>query len=276
MARIALLPTIGQTHILGEWFKSYENWQHEIDKLYINVAGSSHGGSLKEMMSWVKKDDILMFIEEDAIIFKTGIVEECFKEIEEGNYDALGSPRMSCHPEIAIAAKKKWKLDYTGFGDKGPNYWPNFFFCKVSDLLKTDLDFGAKSWKQGDYIKELDHTVKEKAISGDTFVWISIQLRAMGLKIKEIPQYHCSPYDLQDHQEKKNIFDGECPWFHLGSLAGNFHHPNSDMERLELERRTMWHQLCGKDMKEVIDKYGLDKGRIEEWLCIYKNLLNEN
>lgn len=271
--RVALLPTIGQPHILGTWLKYYERWQNEVDKLLIHVGAPSHGKGIAKLLSWVKPEDMVMLIEEDAIIFKKGIVDQCFSFIEKGKCHALGSPRMSCHSEIADAAKKKYRLDYSGLGDKGPNYWPNFFFCQAKDLLQTDRHFEAKSWKKGDYIKPLNHLVKEEAISGDTFVWTSLQLRAMWLSIKEIPQYHSSPYDLDDYQKKEGLWDGKCSWFHLGSLAGVFSQPQSKMEKLELERRVMWHEFCGHDMHRVIKEYSLNDERIKKWQEAYKELL---
>ena len=45
------------------------------------------------------------------------------------------------------------------------------------------------------------------------------------------------------------------------------------MERLEAERRAMWHELCGKDMSKTIEKFDLRKDKIEEWKQIYREVL---
>jgi len=272
--RVVLLPTMDQPHANGMWLQLYERWQNEVDKLYVHVNDYTHGVALKYMLDkWVYRDDIVMLIENDGIVFKPGIVDKYFKIIEDGKADIVGSPRMSCHPEIAEAAKKKWNLDYEGFGDKGPNLWPNMFFIKAKHLFDTDMHFHAKGWKKGDKIKELDHVVENDNIMGDTLVWTCIQLRAEGLKIHEIPQYHASPYDIENAEKKEGIFDGKCPYFHFGSLTGDFTVPQDDISSRELERRAAWLDLCGQNMSSVVKGYQLNEDRFEQLKIIYKDLL---
>jgi len=271
--RAALLPIYGEMfHTVGLWMQQYQRWQDRVDKLVVDHNNMSHGNSIREMVIGTKHEYLLL-IEQDAVILDPDFLDKCFKMVESGEVDFVGSPRMSCHPQIAKAAKDKWDLNYEGFGDKGPNFWPNFFICKRSDLLKTDLHFEAKSWRVGDHISELDYTVVDENISGDTFVWASIQLRAMGLKYHEVPQYHASPYDIENHRKKEGLWDGKCPWFHFGSITGDFSPPTTDMEKRELERRASWHELAGESMSQVATKFGLNKSRIEQFKEIYRELM---
>lgn len=258
-------------HYSGFWLKFYERWQHEVDQLCINHNTSGHGQSLTKLVNETDSE-YLMFIEEDGIIFKPGIVDKYFKMLEPGQYDVIGSPRMSCSPKITEIAKNKWDLNYEGEGDKGPNFWPNFFFVKRSILMQTDLNFANKSWQPGE---ELLGEKLTETVAGDTMVSMSLQLRNLVPKerILEIPQYHSSPFDFEDYRNNKNIWDGNCSWFHLGSASGDFTPWKTDMERLEAERRAMWHELCGKDMSKTIEKFDLRKDKIEEWKQIYREVL---
>lgn len=280
--RAALLPIFSRSRdgiprepIIGMWLRQFDRWQHTIDKLIIKYNETNHGEALTCMINKLdRKYEYLLFVESDAIILDPTYVDKCFSLIESGEYDYIGSPRMSCHSQISEAARIKWGLDYGGEGDKGPNFWPNFFFCKHTDLLKTDLNFGSRNWKPGEYIDILDHTVQgNEIIGGDTFVWMSIQLRGLKLKYKEIPQYHSSPYDILHAEQGTNLWDGKCPWFHMGSLSGYFCSPNSEIESNELERRAAWHELSGLDMTDILNKFGLRRDVVNCFKDIYLRLL---
>jgi len=119
-------------------------------------------------------------------------------------------------------AKEIWNLDYSGLGDKGCNFWPNYFFIATKYLHMTDYNFGARAWQKGERIEPLDYITKDTCAS-DTFVNTSLQLRAMNLKIAEIPQYHASPDDLEHYEKKQFLFDGKAPWTHIGSLSSGTH-----------------------------------------------------
>jgi hypothetical protein len=180
-----------------------------------------YGEPIRQMLQ-VCREDLVMLLEDDGFIFRPGIVEGIFKGIENGEYDAAGSPRRSCGQEIWDRSKEKYNLNYEGLGDKGPNFWPNFFFCKRKDLLKTDMNFAPIEFQPGEYCHELDYTFKEKN-AGDTFVWTSMQLREMGLKFKEIPQYHASPFELQDRDSHQgNWIDRPPTYLHGGSLSSGW------------------------------------------------------
>lgn len=283
MSRAALLPMPGDPFILNHFVSNFENiWKDEVDKLYIllnmdvrmpqeiiDVSKSiianedkivplfTHnmlfqGAALRYMLPEVK-EDLIISIEDDTVIVKRGQIDKCFRKLETGEADVIGSPRLVCSKQIADACAKKWNLDYSGYGDKGPTFWPNFFFCRKEDLLRTDLHFEPKGWEKGEYIRELDITAEE-VLSSDVFTWLCIQLRAMGLTFYDVPQYHSWTTDLEDLQNGINLGDDNCPWIHIGSLTMTaedllmFVHdpkdytgtPRSEMEKKEYERRYAW------------------------------------
>lgn len=283
MSRAALLPMPGDPFILNHFLSNFENvWKEEVDQLYIllNIDARMprhivdlarglcqdrervttlfvnnmlfQGAALRYMLPTVK-EDLLMSIEDDTVIVKKGQIDRCFRKIESGDADVVGSPRMVCSKQLADACARKWNLDYTGYGDRGPTYWPNFFFCRKSHLLKTDLHFEPKSWESGEYIEELD-TTAEETLMGDVFTWFCIQLRAQGLCFHDVPQFHSRVTDLEDISEGRNLGDTNCAWIHIGSLTMTaedllmFVHdpksyvasPKTAMEKQEYERRYAW------------------------------------
>jgi hypothetical protein len=185
-----------------------------------------------------------------------------------GEADAVGGKRGSCSMEVWERARDVFGLDYSGFGDQGPNFWPCYFFIKKETLLNTDRNFGAKNWKRGEIIESLNnYKVRDENCANDTFVNTSLQLRKMGLRFHYEPQYHGSPNDLSDYAQRVNLWDGQAAWTHVGSLSSGIggvlmddfgrslarrkidepvsgtiipNYCNTDAERLEWERRIQW------------------------------------
>lgn len=301
-----------------------ERWYGEIDNFYINYnnhagvptsvvseflskasedpkvhiiyhpKGIGNGRPITEM-ALISSDDLVMLLEDDGFIFTPGKVNRHFQQIESDLTDILGSPRGSCGTEIWEASKERYSLDYSGYGDMGPNWWPNFFFCKREDLLKTDLNFGSKSFTAGEYSKELDYTFKQ-VNHGDTFVWACMQLRALGLRSQSIPQFHASPYEADEQETKMGNWIGEEPyWLHGGSLStswggyltGSLPDLTHDAARFEIETRVAFWTICSdviegfdefkKEYKagiaRLIDLGQLNRGRINKKIEIYRNLM---
>jgi hypothetical protein len=248
-SRAAILPFPGDPFLLHYWLDFYDKiWGNEIDHLYIylnspiekpvvnyiekicaqrptitliyNPVQTDHGLAINATLDLVK-EEYIMLVEDDGFIFKSGMVDQCFKYLESGQADIVGSKRGSCAFEILEAAKQKWGLDYEGYGDQGCNFWPCFFFCKKDLLLKTDRQFCAQAWKRGEVIEALGYMVEPEIVRGDTFVNTSLQLMAMvpQNRIVYVPQYHGSPDDIQHYEQKMNLFDGKAPWCHIGSLS---------------------------------------------------------
>lgn len=248
------------------------------------------------LMTKCSTDDLVMLLEDDGFIFEPGHVSRCFQQIESDLTDALGSPRGSCGVEVTEAAAKKYNIDLSAYGDSGVNFWPNTFFCKRADLLKTDMDFGSHTWKPGEYSRELDHTFKE-INHGDTFAWACVQLRAMGLRFQNIPQFHADPYEIESKQKgEMNWWKGQRPyWWHAGSLSAGWNgylsdrtpDVSNDSAMREMETRcAFWflatEQVEGFDsfkvlykdgIKNLIQRAGLDTDRIMAKHDLYKLLM---
>jgi len=328
------MPMPGDPIILKAFLLNFDAvWADEVDKLYIclNIDQRTpdqvrdydialldehpkvefvvvdemlfQGAALRRLLEEVK-EDIIFSIEDDTVIIKQGQVDKCFRKIETGEADVVGSPRFSCSQEILDASAEKYDLDYSGYGDKGPNLWPNFFFARKADLLKTDLHFEPKGWEPGERIEELDITAKE-VIAADVFVWLCIQLRAMGKIFYDVPQGHSHPDDIVDMAMGTGLGDPNLPWIHIGSLTmtmedliiqsveprehGN--KPKTGIEKQEICRRFAWLRLfmevtAGKmegmddmrlsydnKMKEFITAFGLSQQLIDNYLKVYRRFI---
>lgn len=253
MSRTVILPTPADPYVCMLWMKMYENFKDEIDHLYVSINSSidhtvarfiqqrfeqdpkttviytdhltQHGTEMARLTR-LTNDDLIMFIEDDGYIIQPKIVDRFFSMIEKDECDVVGSPRTSSSMDIQRVASKKFNVDLSKFGDAGVSLWPNFLFVRRNDLLRTDMDFNARAWMKGDYIEELDWIVDPDNgvdVRGDTFVWGSLQLRALGLRVLEVPQYHLHPYWKSELREHVNVFDHHCPWVHVGSLSGSIY-----------------------------------------------------
>lgn len=340
-SRAAFLPSGGDPFSLFYTLKYYkEFWCDEVDQLYIHISSAiepevidlitktlkdfpkitllitnrelQHGENLNKILD-ICKEDYILFIEDDSIIFKHGIVDKYFKLLEENIVDVIGSERTSCHPWITETISREMKLDFSGYGDHGPAYWPCFFWIKKSDLLKTDRDFNTHFFKQGSTLCSVG--VPEDMV-GDTFVWASLQLRWMGLRIINIPQYHCGPDDPANRLARRSIFDNKCSYMHFGSLSsglraylfddnmlplanrfhvppvpGSLQKPTSHIEKLEMDRRVFWWQqtfnsvnfpdcefktLYQKAIQKVIDTYEITRWELKIWEELYMGVINEH
>ena len=322
VSRAVILPFPGDPFLLNYWLKLYDNiWGKEVDKLYVYLNSSiekevvdyiydrakrskdvvvlyepkmaDHGESINKTLDKVK-EEYLALIEDDALIFKQGMVDMCFSLLEGGKYDIVGSRRGSCALEIIEAAEKKWNIPETGYGDNGPNFWPCFFFTKTAILKQTTRHFGARAWKQGENITPLSYVVAVPVVYGDTFVNTSLELRAMipEERIYYVPQYHLHPDDWRNFENSKTVFDGQAPWLHIGSLSSgvsgvlrdDFNRPlayrttrepeeafklenwaNTEMEKREWERRLCFWLLAWDNREE---------GKITEFADAYRHAID--
>jgi len=326
MTRAAFTSSCGDPFILMLCMKMFrERFYDEVDRYYINV--NNHSGVPKEVMgellsrlsqdpkvhiiyhprgigngppitemTLVSKEDLIVLIEDDFFIFTPGVVSKHFQTIESDLTDALGSPRGSCGEEITSASAKRYGIDLTGYGDVGVNFWPSGFFCKRKDLLRTDLDFGSHTWAAGEYSKELDHTFKD-INHGDTFVWACVQLRHLGLRFHNIPQYHFSPTEPSDQRMGAgNYWGGKSPyWVHGGSLSSGWsgylsgQTPSvvTDGEKYEIESRVAFWQIAlettegfnafrieyKNGIDGLIERANLDFGRIQSKYNLAMNMM---
>lgn len=327
MSRAVFVSSCGDPFITLLAHKLFrERWYDEVDTFYVNLnnhcgvpqevvqefcskisadpkvhliyhpRGIGNGRPITEM-TLVSREDLVMLLEDDGFIFDSGVVNKCFQDIESDLCDAVGSPRFSCGTEIGEALQKKYNLNYDGYGDVGPNFWPNFFFCKRSDLLKTDLDFASKTFTTGEYSPEMDHTFKE-VNHGDTFVWACIQLRAMGARFSHVPQHKADVYEIESKNTKQmNWHPTQQPfkWIHGGSLSagwggylsGRLPDVSHDAAKQEIESRVAFWLIASnviegfesfkKDYQNgieyLITNCNLDRDRIQQKYVIYTELM---
>ncbi|SRR6266702_1473442 len=325
MTRAAFLSSGGDPFISLLVLKLFqERWYNEVDKLYIDYnnhsgvplevaqefvkrameepkvhliyhnRGIGNGMPITEMTK-ISQEDLVMLLEDDGFIFEPGIVDSCFQKIESDMTDIVGSPRGSCGPEIWERSRGKYALDYSGYGDVGPNWWPNFFFCKRKDLLRTDFNFASITFHADEYCKELDYTFKD-INHGDTFVWACMQLRALGLRSQSIPQHHASPYEIDDYNNHTMNWIGDKPkWIHGGSLSTGWGgylsnivpDVSNESALLETETRAAFWTIASsiiegftdfkyqyqKGIESLIANAGLDRDRIGKKVGIYRALM---
>lgn len=301
-------------------------WYNEVDKFYINYnnhatvpieivseflatacqdpkvhmiyhpTGIGNGVPITEMVQ-ISHEDLIMLLEDDGFIFTEGAVNRAFQKIESDLTDVVGSERRSCGDEIWDRSQEKYHLDYSSYGDVGPNWWPNFFFCKRSDILKTDMDFGSVAFKPGDYCKELDYTFKDINY-GDTFVWMCMQLRALGVRSQNIPQHHASPNELEEKEQGiMNWHPSQQPfeWIHGGSLSSGWNgylnrllpDVSNEGAKMEIETRVVFWKIASdvvegfddfkvkyrEGLENLIEKCELDRNRIQGKYDLYRGML---
>jgi hypothetical protein len=327
-SRAAILPFAGDPFLLKYWLELfYRVWADEVDKLYVlcdtciepkvleyieflctadpdkityvyNEKKEQHGDKILRGLLAAKEEYIIL-VEDDSYVFKSGMVDKCFKLLEGGNYDIVGSKRGSCAFEILQRAREMWGVDYEGAGDQGCNFWPCYFLSTRDLLLQTDRNFNSRAWVKGESIIPLGgYGVAVEVVAGDTFVNTSLQLRNMVPESRIIytPQYHAHPDDVKHFEQKTEYtpFDGKACWTHIGSLStgiggilmddqgrclenrlidppkGPTILPRcctTDMEKLEFERRvqfwmTFWENRDPDEIKEFADLYGAAISRI--------------
>ena len=293
-SRAVLLPTPCDPFLLKYWIDNFKKYyKNEVDKLYVHINSSveksvieyiqemldevgasyiykniqvQHGDCLNELLEMCT-EEYVMLVEDDSYVFEKGNINECFEMVESGKVDCVVGKRGSCAIEILERASDLWGIDYNGEGDQGCNFWPNMFFSKRETLLKTDRNFCAKQWNAGDYIPALDYTMKETGC-GDTFVNTSLQLRAMNLRFHYENQYHASPFDIKDYEEKKNLWDGKASWVHIGSLSSGLSGMLVDDNQVPLVDR-----LTGKPRPIELPASIPDEWarRIQMWQTFYDN-----
>lgn len=320
--RAVILPYPGDPFLLRYWLDLFFRvWANEVSKLYVvcNTPVETevveyiekicnhpiinftyidhhiqHGDAINIALDKVTEKNI-MLVEDDGFIFKPGIVDSCFKDLESGVYDIVGSKRGSCSNEILERAAQLWNLNYSGAGDQGCNFWPCYFYSAKALLLRTDRDFNSRAWAQGDIIAPLhDCKVEVPMVTSDTFVSASLQLLNLvpQHRIHYLPQYHAHPDDIKHSEQHAEFtpFDGRASWLHVGSLSSGVsgaimddqgrsiskrkrEEPhgktilpsgwcdvNSDMQKQEWERRvqfwlTFWETRNVSEIKEFAELY---------------------
>lgn len=237
MSRAILLPTTGDPFICSAWIASYKKFQQQyIDKLYVCINSPledvvynylveifeeidasiishrkflDHGPAITKLVE-ICQEDYIFLSEDDFYVQQQGIIHEWFKMVETGLVDVVGSSRGCVGNEIIDAAARKFKL--SGKEARQPSLWPALLVVSTDNLKRTDMNFAGKRFNAGEYVPELDFTPTQTT-GGDTFVWASIQLRALGFKIHTIPHHRWI-----DVLRERNIPPA---WIHVGSSSSS-------------------------------------------------------
>lgn len=237
-SRAVLLPTTGDPYIVSTWLESYRKfWQDAGAKLYVNLNSGidevvmdysvslckqipntetvvhdgliDHGNAITELLNKCSEETVFI-AEEDYYILSSGHLERWFNTVEQNPNSAIVSYRGSCTSELMAATVKKYNITNPLYQTQS-NFWPSLVCVNRSHLEKTDKNFRAKAFQPGEYIKELDWTPSSQQC-GDTFVWMSLQLRALGLDFIYENQWR-----LCDVIAKGNRWVP--PWVHIGSTS---------------------------------------------------------
>lgn len=321
MSRAALMtcvdPFVG---LLGYYFYN-RNFKNEIDRLYIicnnrwpelsKVLGDRVEADPRVVYRYfdreigleavyktfleISNEPYLLFLEDDGYILKRGVVDFYFRGLEDGKYEVVGSPRPSCTPGLWEAGMRKFNLVREGGRDIGPNFWPNFFWIRRDLIEKTDQHFANKMFPAGERIDILDYIPEEDQI-GDTFVWFSLQVRALTTRILEIPQVKAFPTwdDLSFYETEVGH---KLDYIHAGSLSSGlecFFDHNSiarhqGAAKEEMEQRIAfwtiaanfelyddvaeWKTKYLEGMEKMIDDLQLDRDRIKHKVDMFSKLL---
>lgn len=317
MTRAALLLTVGDPYLLEFWFETYNKvWSKEVDKLYVSL--DKRDGLMGEAVAYSKrlcerngativetevsdisngikvlfdacKEELFLLVQDDAPIFRKHSVEQQLERIESGEVDAIGTLIKNYGPEkFNEQLIKKFKHDdwkYHPYRGEGYAFWQNFFFGKIKDIRATDGNLQVETWPRNKYVPFLDITL-EQDCSIDIFVSMTLQMRAAGVRFAYVPQYTPSREDFVDYMQRKNIFDGSCPWMHIAHMSSIYMAilnngwemltSYSDGDQKEYERRMAWWQMLIKRYPQVREELPEFSGRFENVLGDIRRNLNLN
>jgi hypothetical protein len=182
---------------------------HEIGADLVPVPGLqhplSHGEAMRRLVEYCEDDHVLL-IDEDCLFLRPGEVERAFALIEGGECDIVAPAVDDATPEIVAHSKRAFGLDAP------PHFAPCPFYAAREVLVGTDLEFGERSWQQGDVIPLLDLVCQQQEFM-PTFIWTSIQMRARGARARHLVR-HDGPDD-----PASDFFLESPPWVHIGALA---------------------------------------------------------
>jgi hypothetical protein len=298
MTRAALLPTRGDPFSIMLNLHYFDTvWQDEVDRYHILLNSPlefdvvrflqaratrnpkvtftyvdhalDHGPTLTEMVK-AAKEDILVLMEDDFLVYKKGCIDTFCKAVESGSYDIVGDPtHQQCDAELEQAIRQR-------FGLPMDSWWPCFFFARRADLLRTDMHFSSKRFPPGERIELLDCTPSVLQCA-DTFVWMSLQLRALGLRALNIDHHRDSTMqgNYSDYSHNGTISsavdaiftDDEDRPLSIRKLPNAFKYETTlEGGAYEMERRLVWHLL-------MVERFWDEAAEIAEFRDLYKKAI---
>ncbi len=149
-----------------------------------------------------KDDGLVGFIESDGFVFTRGLVDQCFRLLEQDQ-------DIVCPHWTLIDEPYVW----SEFHHKG--FMRCFFFSKRSLLDKIDMDFMPKNMKRGDILPNsairIDHDMPM-----DCFGWISLQLAMLAPKITFVPANVANPDTIMNAAQ----YD-QWAWCHIRQMSSS-------------------------------------------------------
>ena len=219
-------PHVGEGHrvLFEHWLKLFPLWAKEIDALYLidqemdftlddekrlkailpntqilkSEVASHHWGQFKWILPKIK-EDYMLFLDNDVVITRPGIVDGWFKHLEEGA-DFVGSFDGSGGLKEQIQSKFPYfkMADVTRMG--------SYYFGFTRELINkiNPIDFAPITYPVGTYIPELDYTTKEGDWS-DSFGLFTLKMLGAKAKIIPIPDPRETIYLQEDEYSISKI-----------------------------------------------------------------------
>jgi len=294
MTRAAIIAGRGDVFTNFLFVDSFKKiWKDEVDMLYVAIASYfdeehkkflrdvvfndpkiklfffdriTEGGDNEPFLIEQSKEDHLVMLEDDVLVFKKLALDEYFKKIENGEFDVIGP----YSPALSTWIREKAKAMY-GYDAVGPSHR----FMKRSDWEKTDKIYKANSFGIGEYKREVDMIMPDRTrgISrGDTGMWNSVELMHAGCRIGYI------------NEVRATAIRPGVPWTHVNSLSGfsNSCFPNlntmdyvgkmTDIKPFTLEKlkkdAVMKSSIYGKSTPEAKSASDNEHCRILSWIGI--------
>ena len=247
--RVALLPSTGFIPLLAPFIEVHSPLLNIVDKFYISVAGKPedyswleelygnkleflysdkwlhHGESIDALLNKAGTDGVALIIEDDSIIRDFSEVENCFKAVENGEYDIIGSNVQNASQ--ALYEYEKTIFDNIqpseDFDNEGAGFWPCHFFFNLSLLDGADIHCEGKAYNKGDTVPYIGMAVDEETapIGLDIFHYLSIQLRTKTNKILRNNAYRSNCYTYVCKPTEENLVETtpSYPWTHVGLVG---------------------------------------------------------
>ena len=310
--RAVLLTSIVDPFILRLWLYNFRKWEQNVDKVYISLAprngkyqavmdymlkvisknpkiqiveaGMEMNTSFHKLLTNPMPEETFLLTQDDAYIFDPGMVDACFRSIEEGWTDIVASNQFT-YPAWLNEYLIKLYPSEASQANRGLAFYPNFFFGKVKDIQASKAGIHVQQWPAGDN-EYLGVSLPETA-DMDLMGAMSLELRHKGLRWQYVPQYQDGYWE----QWK----DKQIPWTHVTGLSSIWNgivsgvsESNAYPHNIMLQRLT-WYVLAYEmfkmpeiqwfvdEYKKVIDDImkvsGVTREEIESRIKYFKELL---
>lgn len=233
MSRAVVVHFDGDPFTLTIWLELYAKyWRVEVDKVYLSIVCdrnvlpipvinynaeiisrfpeicvyAQHEKIIPELANEQiipeVKEDYIGLIESDGLIFKSNLVDQCFRLLEKEGQDIV------CPPWYLIDEPYINGMGYTGF-------MRCFFFIKREHLQSIEVDFKPKYLHAGETVQGHPKRLT-KDLALDCFGWISVQLLLKRLNITIISGNVLTPDSITDVK----TFE-QWKWIHIRQMSSS-------------------------------------------------------